>query len=151
MFRDAEEKDISFLNIGLKELDQPEINNYNPVDNYVIYTEYGRELSFANYTISDGIMDLCGIYVKTDKRKKGIGNKMMNYLIDYCYDHKISTIMIEVRPSNTIALNLYKKFGFKLIAVRRDYYQKSNDCPKEDALIMHKKINLRKGKEKYEE
>lgn len=150
MFRNAIESDIPFLNVGLSELKQPEINEFNTIDNYIVYTDHNRLLSFANYTVSDSIMDLCGIYVTNEKRGNGFGNKMMLYLVHYCHEKKINTIMIEVRPSNTVALNLYKKFGFKKIAVRTNYYEKDGEIPREDALIMHKKVHFRKRKETYE-
>jgi len=151
MFRKAKEEDIPFINIGLKELNQPTINQFNTIDSYTIYTEHNKPISFADYTISDGIMDLCGIYVIPEKRRMGIGNKTMLYLIHYCHEYKISTIMIEVRPSNIAALNLYKRYGFKKIATRINYYPKTENAPREDALIMHKKIHFRKRKETYEE
>jgi ribosomal-protein-alanine N-acetyltransferase len=39
---------------------------------------------------------------------------------------------LEVRQSNTAARALYERFGFKVEAIRRDYYQE----PREDALVL---------------
>ena len=39
---------------------------------------------------------------------------------------------LEVRASNVVAQNLYKKYGFKMAGIRKEYY--SNN--KEDAIIM---------------
>ena len=44
----------------------------------------------------------------------------------------IETIYLEVRASNTQALELYERFGFSQVGVRERYYDK----PKEDALVM---------------
>ncbi|GKZ08250.1 hypothetical protein [Paraclostridium bifermentans] len=39
---------------------------------------------------------------------------------------------LEVRVSNVVAQNLYKKYGFKLAGIRKEYYSDN----KEDAMIM---------------
>jgi ribosomal-protein-alanine N-acetyltransferase len=39
---------------------------------------------------------------------------------------------LEVRPSNRAALALYERFGFRKVAVRKNYYH--ND--REDALVL---------------
>ena len=51
------------------------------------------------------------------------------------------SISLEVRPSNTAAISLYKKLGFEEIGLRRGFYRE----PKEDALI----LNLDLTAEKY--
>ena len=43
------------------------------------------------------------------------------------------SISLEVRVSNLVAINLYKKNGFYKDAIRHDYYSKPE---KEDALLM---------------
>ena len=39
---------------------------------------------------------------------------------------------LEVRVSNIVAQNLYKKYGFKMGGIRKEYYSDN----KEDAIIM---------------
>ena len=56
----------------------------------------------------------------------------MKKIIDDCYENKAKYITLEVRVSNIPAINLYEKFGFKSLGVRKGYYQNNN----EDALIM---------------
>jgi ribosomal-protein-alanine N-acetyltransferase len=43
---------------------------------------------------------------------------------------------LEVRKSNIPAINLYKRFGFEIISIRKEYYSDN----KEDALVMALKI-----------
>jgi ribosomal-protein-alanine N-acetyltransferase len=45
-----------------------------------------------------------------------------------------ATLFLEVRPSNRAAQELYKRFGFKKVAVRRDYYPANGG--REDALVL---------------
>jgi ribosomal-protein-alanine N-acetyltransferase len=48
--------------------------------------------------------------------------------------HVTEALYLEVRPSNTRAVNLYERLGFEGIALRRDYYPA--DQGREDALVM---------------
>ena len=45
---------------------------------------------------------------------------------------------LEVRVSNIVAQNLYKKYGFKLARIRKEYYSDN----KEDAMIMWNDIKV---------
>lgn len=45
-----------------------------------------------------------------------------------------ATLLLEVRPSNVKAVELYRHFGFAQICVRRGYYPA--DGGREDALVM---------------
>jgi ribosomal-protein-alanine N-acetyltransferase len=48
--------------------------------------------------------------------------------------NRLVFLTLEVRPSNTGAIALYRRFGFEEAGRRRNYY----DLPKEDALILTK-------------
>lgn len=48
------------------------------------------------------------------------------------------SMLLEVRPSNTIALSLYEKFGFKEIGLRKNYYPAVNG--REDAVILRRAL-----------
>ena len=71
----------------------------------------------------------------------------MTRIIDDCYEEKIKYITLEVRVSNTPAINLYSKYGFTSFGTRKGYYQDNN----EDALIMWtKNIFFDEFKQNYE-
>ena len=65
-------------------------------------------------------------------RGKGLGEFLLVGLIDVAIALGASWLTLEVRVSNTVAQNLYKKYTFKEAGVRRKYYT-DND---EDAYIM---------------
>ena len=46
----------------------------------------------------------------------------MEFIIDFCKKQKISKINLEVNSSNTVAINLYKKFDFIQVGNRKNYY-----------------------------
>ena len=47
----------------------------------------------------------------------------MEFIIEYCKKQNITKINLEVNSSNTIAINLYKKFNFIQVGNRKNYYQ----------------------------
>ena len=53
-------------------------------------------------------------------------------MVDISRDIGAQYLTLEVRVSNTLAQNMYRKYGFKETGVRRRYYSDNN----EDALIM---------------
>ena len=79
--------------------------------------------------------ELLRIAVDEKYQKTGIATGLMTSMLEYSYANNIKKIFLEVRQSNKAAIALYKKFGFKQLARRKDYYIN----PVEDAIIMEYK------------
>ncbi|MBQ8848165.1 MAG: ribosomal protein S18-alanine N-acetyltransferase [Candidatus Gastranaerophilales bacterium] len=85
--------------------------------------------------------------IHPDWRNKKLAQRLLLASLDECYREKIKYITLEVRVSNQKAINLYEKFGFKSLGLRKKYYQDNN----EDALIMwSENIFDKKYKELYD-
>ena len=67
-------------------------------------------------------------------QSQGLGGKMLRYLIELSRKHQAEFVLLDVRESNTGAINLYQRLGFQQIAVRKGYYPAM--CEREDALVM---------------
>lgn len=67
-----------------------------------------------------------------DYRGKGIGELMLSSLIGIAYTVRARYVTLEVRVSNYVAQNLYRKYGFSQTGVRRRYYSDNH----EDAYVM---------------
>jgi ribosomal-protein-alanine N-acetyltransferase len=67
-----------------------------------------------------------------DHRGRGVGELMLAGLIDIGYEIGARHVTLEVRVSNDVAQNLYRKYGFRDAGIRRRYYSDNH----EDALIM---------------
>jgi len=67
-------------------------------------------------------------------QKKGLGEKMLHYLIRLADEEHAKSIFLDVRESNLGAVKLYKQLGFEQVAKRKGYYPAM--CGREDALIM---------------
>lgn len=65
-------------------------------------------------------------------RHRGLGELLLTSLIDIAYDIGARQMTLEARVSNTVAQNLYRKYGFHEAGIRRRYYSDNG----EDALIM---------------
>ena len=76
------------------------------------------------------------IAVDIQNRRKGYGSALLWFILEIASQSNIKICYLEVRRSNLSALALYRKFGFKIIGVRKRYYIKQN----EDALLMSKYI-----------
>ena len=70
--------------------------------------------------------------VHSEYRGKKIGDKLVKEMVKLCKGNNIVAMTLEVRSSNTVAQNLYRKYGFKMGGIRKEYYSDN----KEDAIIM---------------
>ena len=105
----------------IKEIDIKQISNSNnPFTKCIAY--FDDTLSgYIEYNAIYDTIDIVNVFVNEEKRNKGIGTKLLNYLIEHNKDKK--NITLEVNCENSIALKLYKKFGFEIVATRQGYYQ----------------------------
>ena len=102
-----------------------------------IYMVVEEESSILAYAGLWNIVDegyITNIAVKQDRRGEGLGKKVTQALIEEGKKHNILSFTLEVRVSNKNAINLYKKLGFEIYGVRKNFYDK----PKEDAYVMWK-------------
>ncbi len=51
----------------------------------------------------------------------GIGNAITNEIIEFAKEKNIKNIVLSVRRENSAAINLYKKYGFKTVGIKKDY------------------------------
>jgi ribosomal-protein-alanine N-acetyltransferase len=72
------------------------------------------------------------IAVQPNWRRRGLGELLLVAMLDRATELEANIATLEVRVSNVTAQNLYRKYGFRQVGLRRRYYRDSN----EDALIM---------------
>ena len=80
---------------------------------------------------------ITNVAVHSDYRGKKIGDKLVKEMVELCKENNIIAMTLEVRASNTVAQNLYRKYGFKMGGIRKEYYSDN----KEDAIIMWNQLN----------
>ena len=110
----------------------------NPLAKYIVATDEDLDLiiGFIGVWIVVGEGNITNIAVNESHRGLGIGNKLLESLINLCRDLNCQLINLEVRASNYTAQSLYKKHGFIVDGLRKGYYEDN----KEDAILMSKKL-----------
>ena len=93
----------------------------------VVETELAGYLVCSRY---DTVWHVMNVAVDPDRRRRGIATALIAALLERIGDD--AQVTLEVRKSNTGALSLYERFGFRSAGVRRRYYADNG----EDAVIM---------------
>ena len=106
----------------------------NDFARYVVAVSDGKVIGYGGVWIIAGEGQITNIAVHPDFRGMGAACKMLEALIDICISESVNDMTLEVRVSNTPAINLYKKYGFVEEGLRKQFYEDN----KEDALIMWK-------------
>ena len=75
---------------------------------------------------------ITNLAVAPDHQSSGIGNFLLQKIIELSVERKLSLLTLEVRSKNPVARRLYEKNGFKEVGKRKAYYPDNGD----DALIM---------------
>ena len=83
---------------------------------------------FCSAIIVENEMQITSVRVKANYRNKKIATKMLFYLFDIACKKNVLSCILEVRENNIPAINLYKKFGFKKVGVRKKYYANTYDA-----------------------
>lgn len=79
--------------------------------------------------------EITNVVIAKKFRQKGIGRKLMEYMLNEAKRVGIGDCTLEVRVSNKAAIHLYESLGFRSEGIRPGFYEK----PVEDALIMWKR------------
>lgn len=86
--------------------------------------------------IAENCGELYNIGVDLEFRRRKIGDKLMQNFIKGCVDKGLEKLFLEVRESNETAIHFYKRYDFKAISKRRNFYTN----PQEDAILMVKNL-----------
>jgi ribosomal-protein-alanine N-acetyltransferase len=89
-------------------------------------------LGHSGFWLMVGEAHISTIAVQPNWRRRGIGELLLVAMLDRATELEAEIATLEVRVSNVTAQNLYHKYGFQQVGLRRHYYRDSN----EDALIM---------------
>lgn len=108
----------------------------NPLAEYQIAEIDGRIIGYGGLWCVMDEGEITNIAVDGDYRRQGIGEALLEALLQIAKQKRLTIVHLEVRVSNVAAKGLYEKFGFHQIAIRKNYYQQ----PIEDAIIMQYKF-----------
>lgn len=106
------------------------------------------ENQFSHYLVAEDeqqtIVGFCGMWLVIDAaqitnvavvdavRGQGMGEGLMREAMRVAKEANMEVMSLEVRVTNTVAQNLYRKLGFQDGGIRKNYYTDNQ----EDALVM---------------
>ena len=102
---------------------------------YFVAEEDGEIAGYCGVRNMAGEGEITNVAVAEKFRRRGIGRKLMEHLLQEAPCFGIGDLTLEVRAGNVPAISLYESLGFHKEGVRPGFYEK----PKEDALIMWKR------------
>lgn len=92
----------------------------------------GAVTAFANYWLVCDEVHILNLATHPQVRRSGHGSRLLAHIVDFARREACNQITLEVRRSNTQALRLYRRFAFRAIGVRPNYYAEDQ----EDAIVM---------------
>jgi [ribosomal protein S18]-alanine N-acetyltransferase len=78
---------------------------------------------------------LLNITVRRSLHGKGLGRMQLDKAAELAKEKGMTSILLEVRPSNQRALMVYERYGYVQIGRRKNYYPAANNT-REDAIVM---------------
>ena len=98
----------------------------------IVHTTLHKVIGYIVFWLIGEEVQINNIAVHPDFRRLGIGEQVLRQVIEQVRWRGANFITLEVRPSNKGALVLYKKIGFRMLGVRKNYYTN----PPEDAFVL---------------
>lgn len=128
MIREIKNDEIEFVN---------NMTNYkltdNPFSKCFVYLKDKEIIAFLDYSVIYEKIEINYIFVNDMYRRCHIGSDLLEYLINN--NKTLENITLEVDTENIKAINLYNKFDFKKVAIRKNYYGTN------DAYLMERRIS----------
>lgn len=84
-------------------------------------------------SVAAGESHLLNVCIAPDFQGEGFGRILVNHMIQCAKNKGAEKVILEVRPSNRVAILLYQSIGFAQIGRRRGYYPGIEG--REDALV----------------
>jgi len=94
----------------------------------------GSVTGYGVMSIAAGEAHLLNLCVHPNAQHVGYGRQLLNAMLGKAEDAGADKVFLEVRPSNWVALRLYRSLGFEQIGIRPAYYQA--DHGREDAVVL---------------
>ena len=96
----------------------------------------GRTAAYGGMLVVLDEGQITNVATHPEHRRMGLGERVMQALLEYAESEGLCLISLEVRESNSAAIALYEKLGFLRAGVRKNFYT----LPRENAVVMTKSI-----------
>lgn len=99
---------------------------------YLVVRDSGKIVGYCGLLQSFDEADITNVAVAPEYQNRGVGQRMLQELMNRGRARGIGRYTLEVRVSNASAIHLYQKLGFEPVGIRKNFYE----MPREDAVIM---------------
>lgn len=110
------------------------LDDANPYARRLEYCDGDVVLGYLDFSLIYDRIEIDQFFVEEAYRRRGIGRKLLSYLVVVGINHHVVNMTLEVREGNVIARELYQQFGFREVALRRFYYGDEN------GILMEKQV-----------
>jgi len=115
-----------------------ELENTDVARLYVMRQIDGQLIAYCACWLIFDELHINSLAVEEGWRRRGLAVRLLRHVIIDTVRSGARSATLEVRRSNVAARGLYEGLGFRVEAVRRDYYQQ----PREDALLLwHRQLS----------
>jgi [ribosomal protein S18]-alanine N-acetyltransferase len=107
------------------------------VARYFVLEGEGRVAGYMGYWVAPQEAHIINLAIAPEFRGRGMGEKMVEYCMEFAAKQGARLATLEVRENNREAQRLYEKCGFRTVAIRKKYYSDNQ----EDAIVMIREIS----------
>ncbi|HYB52200.1 MAG TPA: ribosomal protein S18-alanine N-acetyltransferase [Burkholderiaceae bacterium] len=101
---------------------------------WTLVSETDAIIAYAVAMLAVDEAHLLNLAVDPQLQRRGYGWRLLDWMARIMREYGARFLLLEVRPSNTEALRLYRQYGFEPIGIRRGYYPARRG--REDAIVM---------------
>ena len=123
------EKDVFSSEHWTLEMVERELKNFLGATTWIIEAST-VVLGYCMMRIVSNEANVINMSIKSSRQREGLGSFLLAYVLNQLPIN--SSVFLEVKEGNLSAVNLYKRLGFRVINLRRNYYKDGRT-----ALIMH--------------
>jgi len=99
---------------------------------YIVAKSEGEVVGYSGMMFTGREAHVTNIAVDPDVHGRKVGTRLLLFLVTEAIARGAEILSLEVRVSNNVAQDMYEKFGFSTVSIRKGYYIETN----EDALVM---------------
>jgi ribosomal-protein-alanine N-acetyltransferase len=92
----------------------------------------GEVVAFANYWLVADELHVLNIATHPRHRRAGHATRLLAHMVEVARRGTCRCVTLEVRRSNVVAQQIYRRFAFRAVGVRPNYYAEDQ----EDAIVM---------------
>ncbi|WP_246806617.1 tRNA (adenosine(37)-N6)-threonylcarbamoyltransferase complex dimerization subunit type 1 TsaB [Neopusillimonas maritima] len=102
--------------------------------------QQNKVVGFSVVMFAPDVAHLLVIAVAPQLQRGGVGYMLLRHAEQAARDKGLGSMLLEVRQSNSKALNFYRNRGFQSLSVRKGYYPAARG-QREDALVLQKDLS----------